>query len=239
MISERPMILFNKPIKGVIFVHRNYWAVIATYVFTRFSLIFALPIFLRFTSFDEVDIIINWQIFSFIFGVVLTIFFMRPFMKFPDDEGLQIGMIIKWTIIGIFMAYGSQIVAGIVQEALFGVDTGSENTEEIMRIAKAYPLFMIVPILSAPILEEILFRKILFGLLDERFGFMIAAILSSTIFSLIHEDFSHFLVYFAMGFVFAYLYARTQRILVPILVHMALNSVTVIVLFFDLLPPVQ
>lgn len=220
-------------------MHRSYWAVIATYIFTQFSLVLALPIFLRFTSFDELDIIINWQIFSFILGVFLTIFFMRPFMKFPEGEGLRLGMIVKWTIIGIFMAYGSQIIAGIIQEALFGVDTGSENTEEIMRIAKAYPLFTIIPILSAPILEEILFRKILFGLLDERFGFMIAAILSSTIFSLIHQDFSHFLVYFAMGFVFAYLYARTQRILVPILVHMALNSVTVIVLFFDLLPPIQ
>ena len=226
-------------IKGVVFVHNRYWAVLATYLFTQFSIIPVLPLLLKVTSYSEQDIIIYWTIFSFIFGVFLTLVIMRPFMKFPKNEGIQLGMILKWTIIGIFMAYGSQIVANLIQMSVFGVEDTSQNTENIMAVAKAYPLFVIIPILSAPILEEILFRKILFGLLDERFGFMIAAIVSSTIFSLIHQDFSHFLVYFAMGFVFAYLYARTQRILVPILVHMALNSVTVIVLFFDLLPPVQ
>lgn len=218
-------------------MHKNYWAVIATYIFTQFSIVLALPILLTVTSFKEQDIIIYWTIFSFLFGVFLTIVCMRPFMKFPKNEGLKLGMILKWTVIGVFMAYGSQIVAGIVQEALFGVDTGSQNTEDIMKVAKMYPLFVIIPILSAPILEEILFRKILFNLLDERFGFTIAAIVSATVFSLIHQDYSHFLVYFAMGYVFAYLYARTKRILVPILVHMTLNSVTVIVLYFDLLPP--
>lgn len=220
-------------------MHKNYWAVIATYIFTQFSIILALPVLLATTSFGEQDIIIYWTIFSFLFGVFLTIVFMRPFMKFPNNEGLKLGMILKWALIGVFMAYGSQILANLIQQAIFGVDTGSQNTEDIMSVAKAYPLFVIIPILSAPILEEILFRKILFGLLDERFGFTIAAIISSTVFSLIHQDYSHFLVYFAMGYVFAYLYARTQRILVPILVHMTLNSVTVIVLFFELLPPVQ
>lgn len=220
-------------------MHNRYWAVLATYLFTQFSIILVLPILLRVTPYSEADIIIYWTIFSFIFGVFLTLIIMRPFMKFPKNEGIKLGMIVKWTIIGIFMAYGSQILVNIIQQVVFGITESSENTDSIIAVAKKYPLFVIIPILSAPILEEILFRKILFSLLDERFGFMIAAIVSSTIFSLIHQDYSHFLVYFAMGFVFAYLYARTQRILVPILVHMALNSVTVIVLFFDLIPPVQ
>lgn len=217
-------------------MNNRYWGVIGAYIFTQFSIVLALPILLQITSFSEENIIIYWTIFSFIFGVFLTIAIMRPLMTFADNKGLQLGMVLKWTVLGILMAYGSLVVAGVIQQLVFGIEDGSQNTEDIMTVAKAYPLFVIVPILSAPILEEILFRKILFTLLDERFGFMIAAILSATAFSLIHQDYTHFLVYFAMGFVFAYLYARTQRILVPILVHMALNGITVLVLFFELAP---
>lgn len=222
--------------KGVVFVNNRYWAVLATYLFTQFSIVLVLPLLLRITSLSQNDIVIYWTISSFIIGVFVTLLIMRPFMTFPKDERLEVGNVITWTILGIFMAYGAQIVANLIQQAIFGVDVSSENTESIMAIAKAYPLFVIIPILSAPILEEILFRKILFGVLHERIGFMLSAIISSTVFSLIHDDLQHFLVYFAMGFVFAYLYAKTRRILVPILVHMTLNTVTVFVLFFELVP---
>lgn len=41
-------------------------------------------------------------------------------------------------------------------------------------------------------------------------------------------DLTHILIYVSMGFVFAYLYVKTKRIIVPILVHMTLNTVTVL-----------
>ena len=48
-----------------------------------------------------------------------------------------------------------------------------------MDIARTTPWFLIVISIIGPILEEIVFRKILFGTLYKRFNFFIAAIISS------------------------------------------------------------
>jgi membrane protease YdiL (CAAX protease family) len=38
----------------------------------------------------------------------------------------------------------------------------------------------------------------------------------------------HILVYASIGYVFAFLYVKTKRIIVPIIVHMAMNTIVVI-----------
>ncbi len=45
---------------------------------------------------------------------------------------------------------------------------------------------------------------------------------------MIHLDFLHILVYTAMGFVFAFLYVQTKRIIVPIIVHAGMNTLVVV-----------
>src|SRR5699024_5835031 len=69
---------------------------------------------------------------------------------------------------------------------------------------------------------------IIFGTLYTRSNFWIAAILSSFIFGLIHQEFEHILIYTSMGFVFAFLYVKTKSILTPIIVHIVLNSFSII-----------
>src|SRR5699024_1090959 len=90
------------------------------------------------------------------------------------------------------------------------------------------PIFIIVPALVGPILEEIIFRKIIFGSLYKRTNFFIAAALSSLIFGIIHQEPEHILIYAAMGFVFAFIYVQTKRIMIPIIVHMSMNTIAVI-----------
>ena len=87
---------------------------------------------------------------------------------------------------------------------------------------------MTVVSIIGPILEEIVFRKILFGTLYKKFNFFIAAIISSLVFAAIHFDFTHLLVYTAMGLVFAFLYVKTKRIIVPIAAHVAMNTLVAI-----------
>src|SRR5690625_5581613 len=64
--------------------------------------------------------------------------------------------------------------------------------------------------------------------LNKKMNFFLAALLSSIIFASMHLYFSHLLIYTSMGFVFAFLYVKTKRIIVPIVVHMSLNSFAVI-----------
>ena len=97
-----------------------------------------------------------------------------------------------------------------------------------MRIIDSAPFVILVVSIIGPILEEIVFRKIIFGSLYQRFGFFISALVSSLIFAVAHMDFVHILLYASMGFTFAFLYVKTKRILVPIFAHVAMNTLVVI-----------
>jgi uncharacterized protein len=132
-----------------------------------------------------------------------------------------------WAFAGIFMAFFAQSIA-INIETLIGIEMGSENTKTIVNIIDTVPLAMIVAAVIGPILEEIVFRKIIFGVLYERFSFIVSALISSVIFAFAHFEPEHVLLYSAMGFTFAFLYVKTKRIIVPIIAHVSMNSLVVL-----------
>src|SRR5690606_16658305 len=107
---------------------------------------------------------------------------------------MAIGQSILWAIGGIFLAFFTQYVA-IVLELQLGIDPGSENTEQIMNLIRLFPLAVLVSSIIGPILEEIVFRKGIFGSLYNRFPFWLSALLSSLTFAVAHMDFTHILIY--------------------------------------------
>jgi len=112
-------------------------------------------------------------------------------------------------------------------ESLFGIEPGSENTEQLLLIIEQIPLFNIVIIALGPFLEEIVFRKIIFGYFYQRSNALIAAIISACLFSIAHMELEHFLLYTGIGLVFAFLYFRTKRIIVPVMSHILMNAFVV------------
>lgn len=159
---------------------------------------------------------------GFIVIFLLTIT-SKPNYSFRENKA-SVGETVVWSILGIFLAFGAQIAAALFEQMLFGVEPGSENTQTIVNWAKAVPQLIIVVSLFVPIMEEIVFRLIIFGSFYKRFNFWISALLSGLIFSIVHLDFEHLLIYLAMGVVFAYLYVKTKRIIVPIMAHVGINS---------------
>ena len=116
----------------------------------------------------------------------------------------------------------------MIEQYVFHVGSGSENTKAILNIIKAMPLMIIVSSIVGPILEEIIFRKIIFGVLYEKTNFFFAGLISSVIFGIVHQDLTHLLLYTAMGFTFAFLYVQTKRIIVPIFAHVMMNTIVVV-----------
>lgn len=195
-----------------------------TYIIMQFS----VPILVELFSITNPETIIYLSVFSFALGLVIVLFLMKPDMELSDTrEGSKAGQIILWSILGIFMAYFAQAIAVTIELELFKIVPGSENTQQIMEIARMLPIFMIIPAIIAPILEEIIFRKIIFGALYKRMNFFIAALLSAFVFGIIHGEPEHILIYASMGLVFAYVYVKTKSILTPIIVHASMNSITV------------
>ncbi|OIJ16216.1 CAAX protease family protein [Anaerobacillus arseniciselenatis] len=209
---------------------KRYWLVLLTYILMQLSAIIGIPI-LMLMGMDEKQIPGIWTLFSFSTGLIIILLLLRQDMKdrhLVRDRSTRSDAIL-WGFTGIFMAFAAQYFAVLIEMSVFGIEPGSENTEMIVEMAKATPALILVVAVIGPILEEIIFRMIIFGSLYKRFNFWIAAIFSSVIFAAVHMDFEHLLVYTFMGIVFAFLYVKTKRIIVPIIAHVALNSFVMIV----------
>ncbi|WP_413376326.1 CPBP family intramembrane glutamic endopeptidase [Alkalihalobacillus sp. 1P02AB] len=209
---------------------KRYWFVILTYILI--AQLAAIPIaeFLLLLGLEKGQVDGLAHIISFSLGLIIILLLLRPDMKNRHSTPGRSTrwQAVGWSLLGILMAYGGQILANIVEQMVLGIEPGSENTAEIIAMIETFPLMILIVSIIGPILEEIIFRMIIFGALYKRFNFPIAAVLSSIIFAAVHFDFSHLLIYTAMGFVFAYLYVKTKRILVPIIAHIAINTIAVI-----------
>ncbi|PKK93747.1 MAG: hypothetical protein CVV61_03015, partial [Tenericutes bacterium HGW-Tenericutes-6] len=100
-------------------------------------------------------------------------------------------------------------------------------------------LIFISAVIIGPVVEELIFRKAIFGLISND---KVALAVSTFIFGAIHllgeasilEALVNGVAYFVMGFVFGYIYLKNNRnIMVPIIVHVLSNLISVIgILFF-------
>ncbi|WP_440896773.1 lysostaphin resistance A-like protein [Amphibacillus sp. Q70] len=216
---------------------KRYLAIIFTYLIAQLS-VFPVSIGLERMDLEPVthnNIIMGWQITSFIIALIIILILLRKEREFPrDSDQASPLMTFIWSILGVAMALGGQVIASLIQTRLFGLEEQSQNTVELMEVARAFPIFIIIIAVVGPILEEIIFRKIIFGELYKRTNFVIAGSISGLIFAVVHNDFTHLLVYFVMSFAFAFIYVQSKRIIVPILAHVLMNSFVVIVQLFFL-----
>jgi len=92
-----------------------------------------------------------------------------------------------------------------------------------------YTLNLIITVGMAPIVEETVFRGIIFGSLKTYLGKWTAAGISSIIFSALHLQLYGFLPRFALGIALVYLYNRYESLYPAIMMH-ALNNFVAITL---------
>lgn len=212
---------------------REYWIILIVYIVMQFSSFVGIPLMLFVLGIlgkSQTLAVPYWLIISFTSGLVITLFILRKEMRTNRTErtGSSLSNSIIWALFGVFLALFAQALAANI-ERLIGVPTGSENTQQILKMINTFPLAILVSSILGPILEEIIFRKILFGTLYKRFNFFISAVTSSVIFALAHMEPQHILLYASMGFTFAFLYVRTKHIIVPIFAHVAMNTLVVII----------
>jgi membrane protease YdiL (CAAX protease family) len=102
----------------------------------------------------------------------------------------------------------------------------------VMPINELIQNYLIMPfyvVIIAPIVEEIVYRKIIFGGLDKRFNFWIGAIISSAIFAIGHLSPERLLAYFITGIVLCYVYKKSNTLLTSMLIHALLNYIALFV----------
>ena len=212
---------------------KRYWGIIVSYVLiAQLSAIVGVKFLYDATGLDKYHSVAIWSVITFAITTLIALLVLRPDMKEASmrNDKASPGKTALWAIAGVFLALFSQGIAAYI-ESLFGIKSASENTMSLMEIARRAPIFILIPVIFAPILEEIIFRKIVFGSIYKRTNFLIAVVISALVFGLFHFDITHLFVYFAMGVVFAFLYVKTNRIITPIIAHMAMNLLVVLTQF--------
>ena len=97
----------------------------------------------------------------------------------------------------------------------------TNSTSEL--IAESNMLLLIaIAVIIGPIVEELIFRKLLMDKLG-MYGDRIAIVVSAVTFGFFHGNLYQFFYATLLGFVLAYLYSKTANVWYPILLHMIVN----------------
>ena len=84
--------------------------------------------------------------------------------------------------------------------------------------------------LIGPIIEELMFRGIIYNELKTKVSVMKAILLTTFFFAIIHFNILQIIYAFAVGFLFIFFYEKYKDIKAPIIFHMALNITTTLFL---------
>lgn len=143
------------------------------------------------------------------------------------SRSLPIGGVLLWGVLGALLGLIGQTLSANIEIYLFGIPPVSENTQILLEIINAYPFYVIVTSLVGPVMEEFVFRKVVFGFLYDVIGGIGAGVVSSLLFALMHFD-GHVLIYSVIGLLLSYLYFRTKNIATPIIAHVLMNSIVLL-----------
>jgi membrane protease YdiL (CAAX protease family) len=142
--------------------------------------------------------------------------------------GLGCGLLIAGY--SLIMLYGLLLLA-------FGIETQGEQIVRVLAELDTPFWFFLVAVVFAPIVEEIFFRGFLFQGFRERYGWIKAMLLSSTIFAIAHLDPVSLIPTFILGNVLAYVYHRSNSVWPGVILHFLVNAFSSSLAYFLLQNP--
>ena len=158
--------------------------------------------------------------------ITLVIFlpiFYKVYKKYKKENNFSIKNIFIPIILGITISLVYNITLYNLNNVIYFTD-----------IFKLSPLPIVVQIISSgicgPILEEFIFRGIVYNKLKEFNRKKIAIILTSIIFGIIHFNIINGIYAFGISFILIYLYEKYKTLKAPIIMHISLNTTIIVML---------
>ncbi len=173
-------------------------------------------------------------------GIGLCLFIIRRryaelFFRF-DISGIRIFWIsldtyirflpVVWVIAGLWM----MVLTLLQQYGVSGIDLEQQKIVEMLASAEdLYLIFLLgfTAVLLAPVVEEVVFRGILYRFLCQKFNLWFGLIFTNILFALAHANLFRFLPLFFLGLLLCWLYEKYKDIRIPILFHMFFNGMSV------------
>lgn len=215
----------------------------AIYAYVGFAVQMIIAYGLRFAAGDFVNkhettiqfimTLLLTQIFGFLLIFLLT---LKADKVKLERQKLGFGKFIQ----GVFMVAAICFIGGVIGAIInllltvpFGLQA-SDSTAISDLVLNGNPILRtIVVAITAPIFEELIFRKVLCDCLGKYSKFL-AIVASGLMFGLYHGNFSQGIFAAGIGMFFAYVYLKTGNILYTIGYHMIVNTTTsVFTLYFS------
>jgi hypothetical protein len=114
--------------------------------------------------------------------------------------------------------------------SLIDIDLTPQTSHVIAALAKTLPLSLVTTIaigLLGPFAEELLFRGLIFGYVDGRFGARAAWVSSSILFALAHAEPAHVALVLPLGAVLGWIRWRSASLWPCVVAHIANNTLVV------------
>jgi len=129
-----------------------------------------------------------------------------------------------WTI--VLGAVGALIVSVAVSQ--LGEPEGVKQALDVARTPSLFVASLVVMALLAPLVEEMVFRGLLYGWVAGRWGSLIAWIVSSILFAAAHIEPAHALLVLPLGLWFGWLRQRTDSLWPSLVAHIVNNGLAVV-----------
>lgn len=178
---------------------------------------------------ESVTDLIGTTIYLCVFGLIIAwaAWLFRRYRHFSVQPQTPI-MYVGWPVIGwLFVILGENFLARLNMAIYHQSSTANNDAiKQIMGSShQALLLMSLAAVVLSPIAEELIFRGILMNIFFKEDAYWLPICLSGLMFTLAHSSTTpiSYLIYFYMGFVFAYIYRRTGRLTNTILLH-ALNN---------------
>lgn len=114
---------------------------------------------------------------------------------------------------------------------LFIPQEGLQEFSEASKVLYAYPLWqaILANALVVPILEEVIFRGLIFSRLQKAMPNVVVALITSVLFGIVHGQLVWMLFAFIVGLLLSYVRIKTGSILPTIMMHVIINTYATLV----------
>ena len=145
------------------------------------------------------------------------------FMK-KMNSGIK-RLIIIWPLLFLVSFFSNQFFNEFREQDLVSKVRELRISYELLNI-------VVLAVIISPVLEEIFFRRLMYRSLKKNFGVLLAGIITSFLFALVHLNLYAFPVLFVLSIILIIIYEKDNTIFSPMLLHSIFNLVMIISILF-------
>ena len=162
---------------------------------------------------------------NYVYIGIIVFFIFIPYLltKYYKDKKKEEKLKSKDLLLIIILGI---LVSGISNIVFYEINniyrfTNSFNMPDI----NLFHIFLITVVLM-PILEEYMFRGVIYDRLQTENSKMSSIIITSILFALVYSSIDYMIYYFALSFLLIYVYEKYKTITAPIILHITSSGVT-------------